>query len=472
MHRCWRRQSLFAVLATLACADDHVDAGPEATDSSTSTTGGATTGSTISASAESTSESTAADEDGSTGAQALCGNGIVESGEQCDGGEIAGLPCPVTCAFDPGQELWVARLGEAGIPEFAGGIAVDDIGAVFVGGYFADPDFIVYGRVARLEPDGTWTWSQTTSSSTADVAHEYLDVDVDAEGDLVFAAGEIGNLCGLSAWTRSGDLAWTVTHDPGGPDSRFKAESVVSMPRGRVLVACAQTDPAGVNPLHLLEYDRQGELIVTTVIDDPVPSPSNVIVDPQLARSVTGQSFAFGCGAPVPRPFDAWISVYDARGVPLWDMTADGPVDFDVDYYSQVAFGPDDGIVAVGTFHAESSDIWVHAFDADGTQRWRATYSDPVFEDVGTGAAVGTDGSVFAHGYTRVDDAGDVDHWLRKYDSEGTELWTQTWSDPDSSFSWDYGSELAIDPSGFVLALGTAYTPDGEQDVIVRKIAP
>ena len=470
----WRSATLL-VVGELACSHDVGGAGSQSTDTTASMTASETSSSAASSSSSDSTfnaSATSVDSESSTGAPAVCGNGIVEAGEQCDGAEIAGLPCPAACAFAPGEELWMTRVGEVGIPEFDGGIAVDDDGVVFVGGFWFDENAVFSARVSRLEPDGTWTWSRSSSSDDPGQGHTYLAVAVDAAADRVIAVGEVGDVCAVALWTRAGEMEWAVTHDPGGEGAKYQAESVIVMPDDRILVACAQQDPVGVNPLRLLEYDVTGELLSSTVIDDPTPSPSNIIAGTQLARSSDGERFAFGCGTLAAAPFDAWLRVYRSPSEPLWDHIADGPAAADVDFYAQVAFAPDNSVVAVGTFHDESSDIWVHAFEADGAPKWTALYSDPVFEDVGGGVAIGADGSVFAHGYTRVDTAGDVDHWLRKYDPAGAVLWTQTWGDPDSSFSWDYGRELAIDPDGFVLTLGTAYTPDGEQDVIVRKIAP
>jgi hypothetical protein len=101
--------------------------------------------------------------------------------------------------------------------------------------------------------------------------------------------------------------------------------------------------------------------------------------------------------------------------------------------------------------------------------QWTRTYNSPDNGyDGGYGVAVHPkNGSVYVSGYGSVTgEAGNV--WLRKYDSEGSTLWTRTYNG-DYSDS-DFGNEVAVSPDGkAVYVAGITAVGTGDSDIWVRK---
>src|SRR5690606_24069913 len=72
-------------------------------------------------------------------------------------------------------------------------------------------------------------------------------------------------------------------------------------------------------------------------------------------------------------------------------------------------------------------------------------------DDIGSGIAVTPDGDLVVVGRVRVGD-GDDDVWVRKADpSDGSEIWTMTWTGVgDGMFSTDRVGAVSVAPDGSV----------------------
>jgi hypothetical protein len=117
-------------------------------------------------------------------------------------------------------------------------------------------------------------------------------------------------------------------------------------------------------------------------------------------------------------------------------------------------------------------DAYVRKYDAAGTELWTRQFGTGF--DGATGIAV--DGSgVYVTGFTLgtlpgQTSAGSDDAFLRKYDLDGNELWTRQFG----SSADDSASSIAIDASGVYVTGGTAgtlpgQTSSGSGDVFLRK---
>ncbi len=120
---------------------------------------------------------------------------------------------------------------------------------------------------------------------------------------------------------------------------------------------------------------------------------------------------------------------------------------------------------------AEQRDGWIRRYDADGTEAWTDTLvgeggaNDEIRGLVGDAA-----GNVYAAGYTSGPAGQGLDAWLRKYDPAGTVLWTRTYNGPNNAT--DVFDAVTVDGDGNVVVGGYHGVPEQGADVFLRKYDP
>lgn len=176
----------------------------------------------------------------------------------------------------------------------------------------------------------------------------------------------------------------------------------------------------------------------------------------------------------------AWGGGSGAAGPELWtgqfgDIAQDRFVDVATD---------DAGNVLVAGFTTWSADpastlarhVLVRKYDRAGNVVWS---TDPESEGAGEATGVATDSSgnvlIAGHAYGRLEGGSSTTSYafVRKYDADGSELWTRTFS----SNTWEEATGLATDSAGNVFVTGiTRGSLSGENfglhDVFVRKYGP
>jgi len=166
-----------------------------------------------------------------------------------------------------------------------------------------------------------------------------------------------------------------------------------------------------------------------------------------------------------------------SSGLVIWTLTHDGPASVD-DWIRAIASAPDGTLILAGDqgVAGESSNMWLRKIDTEGTEVW--TVSRDLGAAVGadtpdnlSDVAVDADGNIAVTGHVRVDeDTNDWDIWTAKYDSDGTELWTDQYADPDGEA--DYGGGVAFDGGGNLIVVGRAGTATQGGDAWMRKLDP
>ena len=114
---------------------------------------------------------------------------------------------------------------------------------------------------------------------------------------------------------------------------------------------------------------------------------------------------------------DVWVRKYDAGGGEQWTQTYNAPQDGG-DTGRAVAVDGDDAIVVAGSIYrgAQSDNIWVRKYDADGNEQWTSTYnSDGFGSDVANAVATDPAGNVAVGGFETRTDLGQVRNtWARR----------------------------------------------------------
>jgi hypothetical protein len=183
--------------------------------------------------------------------------------------------------------------------------------------------------------------------------------------------------------------------------------------------------------------------------------------------------------------WDAFVRKYDPNGKEIWTRQF-GTSDEDrargvaVDSGGNFYIAGETGGSLPGQASAGKSDAFVRKYDPNGTEVWTRQFGTSDV-DSAAGVAVDSAGNFYIAGDTAgalpgQTSAGSYDAFLRRYDPNGTEVWTRQFGTPLPDV--DTAAGVALDGAGNVYIAGTAYgslprqAALGMTDAFVRKYAP
>ena len=175
---------------------------------------------------------------------------------------------------------------------------------------------------------------------------------------------------------------------------------------------------------------------------------------------IVGSTSSFGAGSE-----DAWLIKTDASGVIIWDHTFGG---LDQEQFQSVRETADGGYVIAGetvSFSAGLGDVWLIKVNSEGTELWNQTFGG-IEDDEAYCVELLQDGGFIVSGTTRSIGAGELDAWLIRTDNMGTEVWNQTYGGSEN----DYGySVIQTLDEGFALTGATHSYGSGLGDAWLIK---
>lgn len=384
------------------------------TDDASATTSSSETSSGTTGDIETSGSSGAVTESSESGGEGSCGNGAPDDGEICDdGNEIGGDGCEVDCtSSDDVEPIWTLELGgPTGYVDCGTGVAFDSEGNLILGAY-TEPDVI---WIRKYDVDYVEQWT-VTYPGQAGGSCPRTRVAIDAEDNIGFVGGlENGDpsISGMffGMLDADGGELWTIDPDEPGIIAEVPGDLAFD-PDGNMLLS------AGVVPL--------------------------------------GGMFT-----------DLYVAKYDPLGGLIWNDTYDG-----VGGLSDIAFGIDadvDGNVLVaGVIRGagDDNDIFVRSYDADGGEQWTDIVLGAAGEtDFGQGVAM-LDTDAIVAGIIR-DTPGDGDAWVRRYQTDGSVSWTQTYSGTANT-EGDGALDVAVAANGSILAAGGVVDIEGSRYWLAR----
>ena len=271
------------------------------------------------------------------------------------------------------------------------------------------------------------------------------NADCTPSGRLLFweaaAAGHVGQT----------DLAYGIAHDADG--NAFVVGEVWTATRDR--------------DAWIRKYDPDDRAVWTKTFDSPQGGPDAAI---GVAADLEGNVYLAGWMANGAWQ-DIWVQQIQADGTPGWSDQHDGIVG-DNDHGHAVAVDAAGNVVVTGFegVGGQYYDVWVRRYRPDGAVAWTRGHSGPAAAlDWGRGLAIADNGAIYVAGNETV--AGEWDnHWLRRYDPDGNEVWTRTHNGTASLH--DMLVDVAVGPDGAVYVCGNVHDSPVPFRAFVRKYLP
>lgn len=390
-----------------------------------------------------------------------CGDAIVDVDEACDDGNLVDRDgCSSSCT-DESRPLWISTF-DSGAPggEWFGAVAATPDGLVAVGdrswSWPATAPLVVgFDREGRRRFEDL-LWSGPGPGTASAVAA------IDGDGDGVVVGGSVADLGAVehpAIWRYEADGTRRYAIELEGLGGSGTITAVVALAPDRVIVGGVHNPAVGGETGWIGELDaRDGTLRWLTSLAD-----RQRLYDLALAPdgSLVGTGYSTATGSKI------WVGSFELDGSPRWVHIV-APEHYD--YWNRgasVVAAADGSIYAVGwaalgVHEATSSienEIWLGAFEADGTPRWTRTQrgpegtssyaSDVVLDAAGRPLVVGT----IRTQPLLVSTSWDLDVWLRQYDRDGEVAWTWTYDGP--LHLSDYGSAALFTEQGTLVIAGS-----------------
>jgi len=474
----------FGVLAACDSGGDTDGAGGDDGTSTTSSSGGATTsagGASTTTSANGGSSTTSFGDGGGTTTSAggstsdggggsttnastttsaggpVCGNGIVETGENCDDGNlVGGDACNVYCV-DPGTPLWTQTyLVPTNVAAWYG-TTTDSVGAVYVTGVQETAAQVDNLIVRKYSPSGSIAWTQTYAGDGSAIG---ADIALDPQGNVI-VVGRTGatdadqNVLVAKFNGNTGAFVWDSLLDyEGGFDT---ATGVAIDPAGAIYVS-------GVGEYGDPDYDYMIMKFAAGTGNYVIGAAFDANADADYANGIAlgpdGAIYLVGTATLASPDFfvEKFTQTGTAQFADVWGVPFDGEGG-DVDGGLGISVDAAGDIVAVGGFYSATgigNATVIKLSASDGTTIWSVPYDDGLDS---VAYRVDTDATgITVVGLTDTLNHG-LDGWVRRYAPDGTMLWTQTYNGPASGGDAAYA--VSIRPDGSTAVVGVQGIANG-----------
>jgi Secretion system C-terminal sorting domain len=365
----------------------------------------------------------------------------------------------VPCMAQPPDTLWTQTYGGTSIDLGASVQQTADGGYIIAGSSrsFGPGNFDVW--LLRVDSSGNEIWSQFFGLP---ISQEYGEsVQQTADGGFIILARTESLGASPDVWLiktdSSGNEVWNQTIEGDDEDCGYCIKQIAD--GGYIITGKTRSYGSTSNDLWLLKLDSDGNVVWNRTFglgDDLDDYGRDVQLTTDGGYIIAGYTDSYGAGSS-----DVWLIKTDSSGNEMWSQTFGG---IDDDSGFSVKQTADGGYVITGytrSYGAGASNVWLIKTDSNGNEMWNQTFGEAGSE-AGNCVVPTTDGGYFISGYSNSFGIGPYDAWFIKTDFMGNEEWSQTFGGIDD----DYGAEVQQTTSGdFIIIGGTDSFGAGNTDL-------
>ena len=267
----------------------------------------------------------------------------------------------------------------------------------------------------------------------------------------------------------NGNEVWSQTF--GGLSQEESYSVRETSDGGYIIAGITYSYGAGANDIYLIKTDSGGNEVWSQTFGGPLMDYARSVLEtPDGGYIVAGFTGIFIQGKP--SMLDVLLIKTDSNGNEVWSQTFGSTGSTDDDRSWTVKKTSDGGYIIVGhTFKGHENgyyDVLLIKTDSNGNEVWSQTYGGSGL-DRGYDVEQTSDGGYVIGGYTTSYGAGESDFYLIKTDSNGNEVWSRTFggSSSDNAFSMEITSD-----GGYILVGKTDSYGAGGDDVYLVKTDP
>jgi len=328
------------------------------------------------------------------------------------------------------------------------------------------------------------TWIKQFGTLSADDASS-----VSVNGAAVYVAGSTtGALAGQTSagvqdayvrkYDASGNELWTRQFGTSSVDQALAmaADATGVYVAGYTRGAFPGQASAGALDAFLRRYDANGNELWTRQFGTPSVDQALAVAADATGVYVAGSTYGALAGQTSAGLQDAYLRKYDANGNELWTRqfgasSADQALGVAADSTSVYVAGYADGALP-GQTSAGSLDAFVRKYDAGGNELWTRQFGSPG-ADLGRSVALDSTGvylaGVASGALAGQASAGGTDAFIRKYDANGSDLWTRQFGSAAADDALAVAAASAgVLVAGFTMGALPGQTSAGLADAFVR----
>lgn len=258
----------------------------------------------------------------------------------------------------------------------------------------------------------------------------------------------------------TGTVKFTKTFGGDEGDKGYSVQQTVD--GGYILVGTTGSFAIEQSSIWLIKTDSKGEEEWNRTIGGGI-SPSGKFVQQTTDGGfiITGYTNFLGNGSS-----DLWLIKTDANGNEIWNRTFGGS---GWDKGQSVQQTDDDGFIITGytsSFGNGGLDVYLIKTDSEGNEVWSQTFGG---DDIDCGYYVQqtNSGGYIITGYTESYGNGQSDVWVIKTDANGNDIWNRTFG----GIVWDEGRSVhQTDDGGFIISGFTWVVEEQQTKVWLIKL--
>lgn len=375
-----------------------------------------------------------------------------------------------------GVNLWVQPFnGVQNENDYAEMFYIDDSSKIYYGGsrnqIFAGQACDPYIR--KYNTNGTLQWDISFNSLS-----EYGHVEgmyTNISGEITFVGFWGGFTPNIDVYamklTPSGSQIWTNSWVV--PGQREDGNCILSDAAGNIYIAGGFNLPTATD-IFLRKLSSTGTQLWNVTFNGP-QNKADYVYSGGLALDNSGNVYALG----IVNSNDIWsnsgdidivLLKYNSGGALQWTRYFKGNAN-EADWPSGIVIDPQNNIYISGSYRdvITKDDAFLAKYNTNGDSVWVKRYNGPVNLNDGFSAPVlDKFGNIYVGGSHRMTTNTGQDALVRKYNSAGVLIWSQSYNgtSPDST---DYYQTPAIDSNGTVYCLGGSYYTGADIDMILVK---